>query len=68
VLLNQRRPDGDVQLKAIQAAARSVGRETIVAYASTVPESDAAFAMLKEKNIAGLLLGACSSRHSGRRS
>lgn len=58
VLLNQKRPDGDVQLKAIQAAARSVGRETIVAYASTVPEIDAAFAMLKEKNIAGLLPGA----------
>jgi putative ABC transport system substrate-binding protein len=59
VLLNQKRLDGDVHLKAIQAAARSVGRETIVAYASTVPEIDAAFAMLKEKNIAGLLLGRC---------
>ena len=58
VLLNPKRPDRDVQLKAIQAAARSVGREMIVAYASTVPEIDAAFAMLKEKSITGLMPGA----------
>jgi putative ABC transport system substrate-binding protein len=47
-----------VQLKAIQAAARSVGRETIVAYAGTIPEITTAFAMFKEKHIAGLLPGA----------
>lgn len=58
VLLNPKRPDRDVQLKAIQGAARSVGREIIVTYASTVPEVDAAFAMLKEKSITGFLPGA----------
>jgi putative ABC transport system substrate-binding protein len=58
VLLNPTRPDGDVQLKAIQAAARSVGRETIVVYTSTIREIDAAFATLKEKRITGFMAGA----------
>jgi putative ABC transport system substrate-binding protein len=58
VLLNPKRPDRDIQLKAIQAAARSVGREMIAAYASTIPEIDAAFAILKEKHVTGLMPGA----------
>jgi putative ABC transport system substrate-binding protein len=66
VLLNPKRPDRDVQLKAIQAAARSVGREMVMAHAGTIPELDAAFAMLGDRRIAGLLVGADSFFSSAR--
>jgi putative ABC transport system substrate-binding protein len=58
VLLNPTRPDGHVQVDAIKAAAQTVGRPLVVAQASTLPQIDAAFALFKEKSVAGLLPGA----------
>ena len=58
VLLNPHRPDGHVQADAIKAAGQSVGRRIVLAYASTIPQIDAAFAMFREQSIAGLLPGA----------
>jgi putative ABC transport system substrate-binding protein len=54
VLVNPSRPDGHIQVDAIKAAARSVGRELVLGYARTVPEIDATFAMFKERAIVGL--------------
>jgi putative ABC transport system substrate-binding protein len=58
VLLNPNRPDGQIQADAINASAKSVGREVVLAHASTVPQIDAAFAKFKERSIVGLLPGA----------
>src|SRR5437762_1483717 len=44
VLLNPSRPDTQIQVEGIKTAARSVGRELVLAYASTVQQIDAAFA------------------------
>jgi ABC-type uncharacterized transport system substrate-binding protein len=58
VLLNPSRPDTQVQVEGIETAARSVGRQLVPAYASTVPQIDAAFATLAERAVAGLLVAA----------
>jgi putative ABC transport system substrate-binding protein len=58
VLLNPSRPDTQVQVEGIETAARSVGRQLVPAYASTVPQIDAAFATLAERVVAGLLVAA----------
>jgi putative ABC transport system substrate-binding protein len=58
VLLNPTRPDTHLQLDVIKAAASAVGRELVLGYAATVAQIDAAFAMFKERSIAGLLVGA----------
>ena len=58
VLLNPSRPDTQIQVEGIKTAARSVGRELVPAYASTVPQIDAAFATLAEQSVSGLLVAA----------
>jgi putative ABC transport system substrate-binding protein len=57
-LLNPSRPDVQLQLEGIKTAAQSVGRQLVLAYASTVQQIDAAFAVFAERSIAGLLVGA----------
>jgi putative ABC transport system substrate-binding protein len=58
VLLNPSRPDLQIQAEGIEAAARSVGRQLVPAYASTGPQIDAAFATLAQQSVAGLLVAA----------
>jgi len=58
VLLNPTRPDTNTQVDLIKPAAASVGRELVLAYASTVPQIDAAFATFAQRSIAGLLVAA----------
>jgi putative ABC transport system substrate-binding protein len=57
-LLNPSRPDVQLQLEGIKTAAQSVGRQLVLAYASTAQQIDAAFAVFAERSIAGLLVGA----------
>jgi putative ABC transport system substrate-binding protein len=58
VLLNPSRPDTQRQIEGIKTAAQSVGRQLVLAYAQTVQQIDTAFATLKERSIAGLLVAA----------
>ena len=58
VLLNPSWPDIQIQVEGIETAARSVGRQLVPAYASTGPQLDAAFAILAEQSVAGLLVAA----------
>jgi ABC-type uncharacterized transport system substrate-binding protein len=58
VLLNPSRPDTQIQVEGIETATRSVGRQLVPAYASTVPQIDAAFATFAERSVAGLLVAA----------
>lgn len=58
VLVNSTRPDLNLQMEGISAAAKSIGRELVIAPAANVPDIDAALAMLKQKGVAGLLVGA----------
>jgi ABC-type uncharacterized transport system substrate-binding protein len=58
VLLNPSRPDTQIQVEGIETAARSIGRQLVPAYASTVPQIDAAFATFAERSVAGLLVAA----------
>src|SRR6266540_1910011 len=58
VLLNPSRPDTQIQVEGIKTAARSVGRELVLAYASTVQQIDEAFAIFAERSVAGLLVAA----------
>jgi putative ABC transport system substrate-binding protein len=60
VLLNPSRPDKQIQIEAIKAAAQSVGRQFVLGDASTVPQIDAALATFKARSIAGMLVGADS--------
>jgi putative ABC transport system substrate-binding protein len=60
VLLNPARPDKQIQIEGIKAAAQSVGRQLVLGDASTVPQIDAALAAFKARSIAGLLVGADS--------
>jgi putative ABC transport system substrate-binding protein len=57
-MYNPTRPDTQTQLQSIQAATKAVGRELVPAPAATVAEIDAAFATLKDRAIAGLLIAA----------
>lgn len=58
VLLNPSRRDTQVQVESIKTAARFVGRELVLGYASTVQQIEAAFAMFPERSAAGLLVAA----------
>jgi len=58
VMYNPTRPDSKIQMDSIQIAAKTVGRELVLAQASTPQQIDAAFAMFKERSIAGLLVAA----------
>ncbi len=67
VMYNPTRPDTKIQMDSIQIAAKTVGRELVLAQASTPQQIDAAFAMFKERSIAGLLVAA-DPYFTGRRS
>jgi putative ABC transport system substrate-binding protein len=54
-------------VNSIQAAAKAVGRELVLAAASTPQQIDAAFATFKERSVAGLLVAA-DPYFTGRRS
>ena len=58
VLLNPTRPDTQIQSDGIKTAAQSIRRELVLGHASTVAQIDAAFAMFKERSVAGVLIGA----------
>src|SRR5262245_60351094 len=58
VLLNPTRPDTKTQGDLIKSAADSAGRALVLAYASTVPQIDAAFTTFAQRSIAGLLVAA----------
>jgi putative tryptophan/tyrosine transport system substrate-binding protein len=58
VLLNPSRPDTQIQVAGIESAARSVGRELVLGYASSVQQVDAAFASFADRTVVGLLVAA----------
>lgn len=58
VLVNPNRPDLQLQLDGIRAAAAPIGRELVIAFAGSPTAIDTAFASLKERSIIGLLVGA----------
>jgi putative ABC transport system substrate-binding protein len=58
VLLNPTRPDSQTQVSAINAAAKVIGRELVLANASSASEFEAAAAKFRERSIVGLLVGA----------
>jgi len=58
VMVNPNRPDSQIQIDSIKAAAQSLGRELVLGYAGAAPAIDTVFATFKERSIAGLLVGA----------
>jgi ABC-type uncharacterized transport system substrate-binding protein len=58
VLLNPARPETQLQIDGIKAAARATGRELLFGNATTSAQIDAAFAMFAQQSIAGLLVAA----------
>ncbi|MGA7098754.1 MAG: ABC transporter substrate-binding protein [Pseudolabrys sp.] len=56
-LMNPNNPNGNLEMKAAQAAAASLGRQIVVLSASSESELDAAFASMVQQRI-GTLLGA----------
>jgi putative ABC transport system substrate-binding protein len=58
VMVNPTRPDTQIQVESIQAAARSVGRELVVVSANTAPQINTAFGTFAQRSIAGLLVAA----------
>ena len=66
VLLNPGRPDSQIQVSAIEAAARALGRELVPANASDISQFEGAAARFRERSIAALLVGA-SAFFSGQR-
>ena len=62
VLVNPNRPDKQIQIDSIKAAAQSAGRELVLGYAGAVSAIDAAFATFKSRSIAGLLVGTADRR------
>jgi putative tryptophan/tyrosine transport system substrate-binding protein len=58
VLVNPTRPDIQTQVSAIEAAAQAVGRDLVLASASSISEIEQAAVMLKERSITALLVGA----------
>ena len=57
-MVNPTRPDTQIQVDGIKAAARSVGRELVVVSATTAAQIDAAFATFAQRSIAGLMVAA----------
>ena len=56
-LINPDRPLSELQVSAIQKAARALGQEAIIVGASTEPDFDAAFTILKQQHAGALLVG-----------
>ena len=67
VMYNPTRPDTKIQIDSIQTAAKAVGRELVLAQASSPQQIDAAFALFNERSIVGLLVSA-DPYFTGRRS
>jgi putative ABC transport system substrate-binding protein len=59
-LVNPNRPDADIQVKRLQEAAQTVGRQLILAEAGAAGEIDAAFAKLAQHRVAAVVVGADS--------
>jgi len=59
-LVNPNRPDADIQVKRLQEAAQSVGRQMILAEAGAAGEIDTAFAKLAQQRVAAVVVGADS--------
>jgi putative tryptophan/tyrosine transport system substrate-binding protein len=58
VLVNPTRPDSDIQIAAIEAAAHAVGRELVLAKASSISQLETAASVFRDRSIAALLIGA----------
>jgi putative ABC transport system substrate-binding protein len=56
-LMNPNNPNGNTELRAVQTAATSLGRQIVVLGASSESELDDAFALMAQQRI-GTLLGA----------
>jgi putative ABC transport system substrate-binding protein len=65
-LMNPNNPNGDLEMRAAQTAARSLGKEILVLRASNESELDAAFATMAQQRGAALL-GASDTFLFGRR-
>jgi putative ABC transport system substrate-binding protein len=65
-LMNPNNPNADIEMKAAQTAASSVGKELLVLRASSDGEIDAAFAIMAQRR-GGALLGATDTFLFGRR-
>jgi ABC-type uncharacterized transport system substrate-binding protein len=57
-LVNPNRPDADIELREVQAAARTVGRRLVVLSARTERDLETAFAALVQQRLGALLVGA----------
>ena len=77
VMYNPTRPDTKIQIDSIQTAAKAVGRELVLAQASSPQQIDAAFALFNERSIVGTAgfgrsilhrsaLADCRARHTAR--
>src|SRR5262245_61711237 len=56
ILTNPRSPDGQTQARAVQAAARTVGQQTLLVEAGSDDELDAAFATLVQHRVGALVI------------
>jgi putative ABC transport system substrate-binding protein len=56
VLINPNNPNAETQLKSVQEAARALGRQIVVMNAGSVPELEAAFAILAERRVGALVV------------
>ncbi len=58
VLINPTNPNSEIQLKDIEEAARTVGQQIFILYASNERDFDAAFAIIVERRAGALVVGA----------
>jgi len=58
MLVNPKNPNAGAQLKDMQMASFALGQEVSIVKASTTAEIDEAFAVLVERRVSGLLVGA----------
>src|SRR5207244_13656031 len=58
ILINPTNPQADVQARAIEKTAQALGRQIRILRAASESELKAAFAMLAEARVAGLVVGA----------
>jgi putative tryptophan/tyrosine transport system substrate-binding protein len=65
-LMNPNNPNGEIEAKAAQSVAGSLGVQIVVFHASTESEIEAAFADMSQRQVAALLCGSDAS-FSGRR-
>jgi putative ABC transport system substrate-binding protein len=58
VLFNPTRPDSQLQIDSIKAAAQAVGRELVLASSHTPTETDDAFRTFAQRSVVGVLIAA----------